>query len=714
MTKDNKTKLFIWLLAAITVLAFAMRFLYLSVSPLCDDEAFTVYYASRPLSPWKDFLWGSMGRNGFPPLDFIFHHFVFTVFGTTPATARYVPTFFDTLTVLFLGLLGLKLANRKTGLLAALLWALSPCVIYYAKESRLYAQFGFAVTLYLFSLGLYLKKYSWQRLSFVFISLIYGFNVSTLFAFVMVPAPLAVLIYYITEFFKNDKEKIKIALRDISLLIATHIAGAFSVYFFYRLYSVPSASHFKVQNIPELYTFIDLWEKLVARIEQCLTVAHEASWISRNSDVVYLALIPMVLFLFSLRKWKEYTFLKALVFCFLLSIPIYDIITLYYGGHFSGGTHIRHIYFIVPVVFLWIAYSYDVLFNLAKFIFDKLFKSYNQKLSYLLSLAFVLLLLGTFDLFAQAPLRIKVQNNLKSRFNIFQEWLNKFSAKGKVYVVDRVTDWTECRDLAYLCSIDYKHATNINYVIPRKYVPGGFNTLPPNSYNLTKEQLIDVIVNKAELAYLCSTKYEFPYDKDLFDIKSLNTVTFYRMKPIPNDMTQEQYLGYSNIFEDVFIKKWHGNIHQKHFNLISKNPNFANDHDKWEYWRLSKETGEKLISAKNDGSNDFVRIDNPNGNLIGLIQGVNVLTGSVYRLTAECRIPVDNTSQNGGRVFIKTPESRERQLTFLEISHEWARKELVFTNHITGKASFVIHTGYGNYKGQTDFRNIRLEEIKIK
>jgi hypothetical protein len=714
MTSENKTKIFIWLLAAIVVLAFAMRFPYLSVSALCDDEAFTVYYSSRPLSPWKDFLWGSMGRNGFPPLDFILHHFVFAVFGISAATARYVPTFFDTLTVFLLGLLGFRLANRKVGLLAALFWALSPGVIYYAKESRIYAQFGFAVTLYLFSLSLYIKKYSWQRLLFVFLSLLYGFNVSTLFAFVMVPAPLAVLLYYSTEFFKKEKEKAQIALRDISLLIATHVVGAFSVYGFYKLYSVPSASYFKVKNIPEMYSIVALWEKFIARIEQCLTVAHEASWISRNGNVVYFALIPLVLLLFSLIKWKERTFLKALIFCFLISIPIYDVITLYYGGHFSGGTHIRHIYFIVPVFCLGIAYSYDILFNLAKIIFDKLFKSQKTKLSYLLSLAVILLVFGSFDLYAQASLRKKVQNDIKSPFNVLYEWLNKFSAKGKVYVIDRVTDWTECRDLAYLCSIDYKHATNISYVIPPKNVRGGFNTPPPSAYNLTEDQLIDVIVNKAELAYLYASSYKFPYDKALFDVKPMNSVILYRMKPVPDAMTEKQYQGYSNIFQRVFTQNWHGNIHQKHYNLISLNPNFINDHDKWEYWRLSDETGKKIISCQKDESSPFVRIDNQSGKLLGLIQSVKVKTGSVYRISAECRIPEENTSLNGGRVFVNIPGFKEYQLTFITESHDWIKKELIFTNRVTVTASFATHTGYGNYKGKTDFRNVRLEEVKIE
>ena len=87
------------------------------------------------------------------------------------------------------------------------------------------------------------------------------------------------------------------------------------------------------------------------------------------------------------------------------------------------------------------------------------------------------------------------------------------------------------------------------------------------------------------------------------------TVTMYRLKPVPDSMTQEQYQGYSNIFRNIFTENWHGDIHKKEYNLISVNPNFVKDHDKWEYWRLSKENGERLISALNDGTNDFIRID---------------------------------------------------------------------------------------------------------
>jgi uncharacterized membrane protein len=722
LTSENKTKLFIWLLAAIVVLAFAMRFPYLGISPLCDDEAFTVYYASRPLSPWKDFLWGSMGRNGFPPLDFILHHTVFTIFGTTAATARYVPTFFDTLTVLFLGLLGFKLANRKTGLIAALLWALAPCTIYYAKESRLYAQFGFAVTLYLFSLSLYLKKYSWKRLLFVFLSLVYGFNVSTLFTFVMIPAPFAVLLYYSTEFFKNRMEKAKTALWDISLLIAGHAAAAVAVYGFYKFYSVPSGSYFKAKITPKMYTLLELAEKFVSRINQAFTIPDVVKYLGKNTNANFFLVLPLFLLVVSLVKWKKDTFIKLLVFCFLFYIPLYDIITLYYGGQFSGWTHIRHIYFIVPIIYLGIAYSYDILFNFTKCIFDKFFVSKKSYFSYILSLAIIFLLIVSCDIYAMAPLRTKVQKVFKSDFNKLYNWLDKCSSIGKVYVIDRVTDWTECRELAYLCSLDYKHSTNINYVIPTKNGPQKFNKLPPNAYNLSEEQLKDVVKNKSEFAYIYSASYPFPYDKTLFDIKLNNSITVYRMKPIPDSMTVEQYKGYSNIFKSILINNWKGTIHHKYYDLISGNADFSTPLVPWKYWRTTNEKGPNLITIDSDESNSFVRIDNHDGKLIGLFQTVNVNSGSVYRIIGESRIPDGNNSENGGRISIALPNSKEQEITFLYSSHswgkgethKWAYKELIFTNQVSGTASLIVHTGYGNYKGKTDFKNVRLEEIKTK
>ena len=124
--------------------------------------------------------------------------------------------------------------------------------------------------------------------------------------------------------------------------------------------------------------------------------------------------------------------------------------------------------------------------------------------------------------------------------------------------------------------------------------------------------------------------------------------------------------------------------------------------------------GEKTISCQKDEASSFVRIDNQNGKLFGLIQGVKVRTGSVYRVSAECRIPEENTSLNGGRVLVYIPGSREYQLTFITESHNWIKKELIFTNRVTGIASFVTHTGYGNYKGKTDFKNVKLEEVQVE
>jgi len=96
----------------------------------------------------------------------------FKIFGISEFSARIVSVIFGTLTIPLVYLMGAKVANKRVGLLAAVLITFSVWEIVWAREARMYAQFQFfyLLTAYLFYLGLNknnLKVLSFSAIAFI-------------------------------------------------------------------------------------------------------------------------------------------------------------------------------------------------------------------------------------------------------------------------------------------------------------------------------------------------------------------------------------------------------------------------------------------------------------------------------------------------------------------------------------------------------------------
>ena len=714
---SNTTKeiLFIYLLGAIVVLAFAMRFPYLNLSYLGDDEGFTVFHASRPLIPWKDFLWGAK-RNAFPPLDFILQHFVFLVFGVTNATTRYLPTFFDTLTVLLLGLLGWQCCNKKTGLIVALLWALSPCAIYFAKESRLYAHFAFAVVLYLLSISLYIKKMSYKRLLFVFFSLVYGFNVSYLFAFVMIPVPFSIFIYYIIDFIKDSKQTYKVFLFKFSSITVTHLLAALSVYGLFKFYRIISLPSTKVSGNPQLYSVQDLINKFLSRIEQAIYLPYDPFGTYHDNKGFILLIFPLVVFFLTLIYWRKNTFVKVLILCFLLFIPFYDIFTLYYGGKFSGLVEIRHSYFIVPVIYLGIAFSYNAIFLFIESFLSVIF--INKTLNYILSFAVIVILITSFDVFAQSDFRKKSQMILKSQAEVLYDWINKKSSYGKTLVVVKNNKSEDLRIFSVIAVYDYIHASNIIYRIPttiysQKERKNHDNDTIHQTYSIDDEILKSICKNQTSLGLVYSYEQDFPYNELVFEKSFFDRMVLYSMKPLPDSMTYEQYLAYSNFFGNIFSSEWKGKIYKSVPRLISKNPDFNKGTEGWDYWKLGNANGHLYISISNENDVSYVKVQGAKGKQRGLIQSIYIKKGGIYRLSGKVRSQENIKSLFGAQIVLGSFKSqKEKWLTFLYKSDEWQYKDLIFTNDCSESNYLILRTGYiHDFDGYALFTDVKVEEL---
>jgi uncharacterized membrane protein len=122
-------------LAAILVAALALRLYRLGEPSLFVDEAFAWELSRHSTGEICSTL---ISRDQHPPLYFIFLHF-WQRLGASEFMLRLPSALFSTVTVYLTCLLGSTLADRRTGLAAALLCAFSPGMLFIMSEAKTHA-----------------------------------------------------------------------------------------------------------------------------------------------------------------------------------------------------------------------------------------------------------------------------------------------------------------------------------------------------------------------------------------------------------------------------------------------------------------------------------------------------------------------------------------------------------------------------------------------
>jgi mannosyltransferase len=153
-------------LAAIVVLGFLLRLYRLDYQSVWFDEAFSITASAKPLAPLTEFL---IQRDRHPPLHYYLLHFVFALFGYGALQARVVSLIFGSLSIFVLYLLAKYLFDASTGLLSALLLALSQLGVAYSQEARNYSQLLFLsiISTYFFMVALRERRRLWWWASVV-------------------------------------------------------------------------------------------------------------------------------------------------------------------------------------------------------------------------------------------------------------------------------------------------------------------------------------------------------------------------------------------------------------------------------------------------------------------------------------------------------------------------------------------------------------------
>jgi len=127
-----------------------LRFYQIGGKGLWLDEAFSIWMGRQPVGEMLGWL---VNIDQHPPLYYTLLHF-WMILGDSAATARSLSALFGAFTIPVIYLLGRRLSDgdEKTGLLAALILALSPFHVRFAQEARMYTLLALNASLALYAL----------------------------------------------------------------------------------------------------------------------------------------------------------------------------------------------------------------------------------------------------------------------------------------------------------------------------------------------------------------------------------------------------------------------------------------------------------------------------------------------------------------------------------------------------------------------------------
>jgi len=125
-------------LCGLILFGFALRIYRIDAVSFRGDEAFTVlHWVSRPL---LETLRSEIPlADPQPPLAFALFRGWSLLFGTGEFVMRMLPALLNTLGIAVMYVMGLRLGGRVMGVLAALLWAMHPFLVWHAQDTKAYA-----------------------------------------------------------------------------------------------------------------------------------------------------------------------------------------------------------------------------------------------------------------------------------------------------------------------------------------------------------------------------------------------------------------------------------------------------------------------------------------------------------------------------------------------------------------------------------------------
>lgn len=193
--RSNQNK--IYFLLFFSVMAFALSVsMYLSYSQSIRlDESQSLWIATKPVESILKFT----AEDVHVPLYFIFLHFVVQFFGNNILFARLLSVLFFVLTIPVLYAIAKEGSNRKVALLSVSLFCLSPFIIWFSSEARMYTLFTFVTSMsHLFFLRMIRSNGKKSKMGY-FIATIAGLYTHYFFILLLASQTLFVLTQFVAR-----------------------------------------------------------------------------------------------------------------------------------------------------------------------------------------------------------------------------------------------------------------------------------------------------------------------------------------------------------------------------------------------------------------------------------------------------------------------------------------------------------------------------------
>ena len=169
----------------LAIVAFGLRFWKLGADSLWYDEAATAMMSRPSLADIVRFHWSAAFEHS--PLWAMLMHAWSWLLGQSEFTLRTLPALTGVLSVVLIWRLTNRFADRRTAFLAGLLVAISPTLIYYSQEARMYAPVVMLslASSYLF-MSLQHSSRSWCSVAYVLVNwVVLGLHYGAIFGLIV-------------------------------------------------------------------------------------------------------------------------------------------------------------------------------------------------------------------------------------------------------------------------------------------------------------------------------------------------------------------------------------------------------------------------------------------------------------------------------------------------------------------------------------------------
>lgn len=334
---ENKkiiTGLFIFTAIVLTVV---LRLLYID-SDLWYDEACSWFSAvqSFPFGIMDNLLNLDMQHT---PLYFFLLHFWIKVFGDSEVAIRALSIIFGILTIPVVYLVSSKITNKTNSVIACLIAAVSPLLVFFSAEVRMYPLAVFLVMLSLNFLVDFEQKNDKK-------SLVKLVAVNFLIPYTLVGGilyNLSLMVCYGIYLFKKNRDVLKLYLKSVGIELLLLVP-----YFVLIAYYAKMRSMFVIRHEGMFYFahFVDVIRNFFG-----LELVDNIYWPSAysytiNLEFTFLVIVPCVYFVYGLVQGckKSGNFLRILYYIFFVSLILSVILAIMQVNVFT----VRYILYLLP------------------------------------------------------------------------------------------------------------------------------------------------------------------------------------------------------------------------------------------------------------------------------------------------------------------------------------------------------------------------------